>query len=81
MNTHESKQAEGRTGKSGLTVLHLWSAAPSQRASGEFSRKSLMVWLERCLAKGTRRVFKWLFICLYSFFQNPDQWSVVSANC
>lgn len=82
-NKHMWKQAEGRAGKSGLAMLHLWCAAPSQRASGKFSRQNLMVGLERYLAEGMRNMFKWLFTCLYNFFfrtQNSDQWFLLIAN-
>lgn len=63
-------------------MLHLWYAAPFQRASGKFTRKKMIVGLERCLAEGSRKVFKWLFTCLCNFFfpQNPDQWSMLIAN-
>lgn len=78
-NRHTWKQANWRKDRQEWSVLHLWCAAPSQRASGKFSRKNLMVGLERCLAEGMRKVFKWLFTCLYHFFSEPR--SVISGFC
>lgn len=79
MKARKLKEGQARV----VWLLHLWCAAPSQRASGKFSRKNLMVGLERCLAEGTRKVFKWLFTCLYNFFfrtQISDQWFLLIGN-